>query len=365
MDLKGLFDDVYAGRRVLVTGHTGFKGSWLCLWLQAMGAHVSGLALPPPREPAHWLLLRLDGVKNLQVDLRDRRAVCAAIGELQPQIVFHLAAQALVRRSYADPVETFTTNVMGLVNVYEAVRGCAAVRAVVNATTDKVYVERPAPNGYHEDCALGGDDPYSTSKACAELVSACYRKSYFTGVNRSGPPLATARAGNVIGGGDWADDRLVPDLVRAVLAGSPLRIRNPEAIRPWQHVLDPLSGYLRLGQDLLNGKGVEGPWNFGPSSDATLSVRALVAQMQRHWPDFAIEPANGQHPHEVATLKLDCGKSARQLGWRPVWPADMAIARTIDWYRAFHEGGEVRSRDDLRVYVADARAARLGWANPA
>jgi len=365
MGLNGLFDDVYAGRRVLVTGHTGFKGSWLCLWLQAMGARVSGLALPPTSEPAHWPLLRLDGVRNLHVDLRDRVAVCAAIAELQPQIVFHLAAQALVRRSYVDPVETFTTNVSGLVNVYEGVRGCASVRAVVNATTDKVYLEQLAPNGYHEEYALGGHDPYSTSKACAELVTECYRKSYFTGIGSSSPQLATARAGNVIGGGDWADDRLVPDLVRAVLAETPLRIRSPDAIRPWQHVLDPLSGYLRLGQGLLNGKIVEGPWNFGPSSDATLSVRDLVGQMQRHWPDLTIESANGRHPHEAATLKLDCGKSARQLGWRPVWPADMAIARTIDWYRAFHERGEVRSRDDLRDYVADSRTAGLSWATAA
>jgi CDP-glucose 4,6-dehydratase len=365
MGLKGLFDSAYAGRRVLVTGHTGFKGSWLCLWLQAMGARVSGLALPPSSEPAHWPLLRLDGVRNLYVDLRDRVAVGAAIGELQPQIVFHLAAQALVRRSYDDPVGTFTTNVSGLVNVYEAVRGCASVRAVVNATTDKVYLEQPAPNGYREDYALGGHDPYSTSKACAELVTDCYRKSFFTGISSSSPCLATARAGNVIGGGDWANDRLVPDLVRAALAEAPLRIRNADAIRPWQHVLDPLSGYLRLGQGLLKGQDVEGPWNFGPASDATLSVRDLVAQMQRHWPGLMVEPDNGRHPREAATLRLDCGKSARQLGWRPVWSADMTIARTIDWYRAFHERGEVRSRDDLRDYVADARAASLAWATAA
>lgn len=359
LDLKQLFQDAYAGTRVLVTGHTGFKGSWLCLWLEALGAEVCGLALPADTTPAHWPLLALEMEERI-VDLREAAAVRDAIKQLQPQIVFHLAAQSLVRRSYAQPVETFATNVGGLVNLFEALRGCASLRAVINATTDKVYREPPPAQGYAEDHPLGGHDPYSTSKACAELVSDCYRKSWFA--SDGGPRLATARAGNVIGGGDWAQDRLVPDLVRAAASRTPMRIRHPDAVRPWQHVLEPLSGYLRLGQALLQGAPVEGAWNFGPAAGATLPVHAMVAMMQAHWPGIEVEHASGAHPHEAAMLSLDCGKAARGLGWHPVWDAATAIRRSIEWYRAFHERGDVRSRADLHDYVADALAAGCDWA---
>jgi CDP-glucose 4,6-dehydratase len=363
--LKRLFHGAYAGTRVLVTGHTGFKGSWLCLWLQALGAQVSGLALPPATEPAHWTLLHLDGVRECIVDLRDAAALRSALDEVRPQVVFHLAAQSLVRRSYDEPVETFATNVAGLVNLFEAIRACATVRAVVNATTDKVYLERPVRNGYIESNPLGGHDPYSTSKACAELVTECYRKSYFSGVSPTAARVATARAGNVIGGGDWADDRLVPDLVRAAAAGTPLRVRNPDAVRPWQHVLEPLSGYLQLAQRLLAGEPVEGAWNFGPASDANLSVRDMVVRLQARWPGIRIESATGLQPHEAAILTLDCAKAARELGWHPVWNADVTIEHTIDWYRAFHESGKLRSVDDLHDYITDARSAGLEWARAA
>ncbi|MEO6690534.1 MAG: CDP-glucose 4,6-dehydratase, partial [Dokdonella sp.] len=285
-----------------------------------------------------------------------------ALDEAQPQIIFHLAAQSLVRRSYVEPVETFATNVSGLVNLFEAIRACASVRAVVNATTDKVYQDHATPNGYNESDPLGGHDPYSTSKACAELVSECYRKSYFSGVSQRAPRVATTRAGNVIGGGDWADDRLVPDLVRAAAAGTTLRIRNPDAVRPWQHVLEPLSGYLQLGQRLLAGEAIEGAWNFGPSRDATLPVRELAARLQARWPGVHTESAAGRHPHEAAILSLDCSKAERELGWRPVWDAEVTIQRTIDWYRTFHESGHLRSADDLHNYVTDARKAGLEWA---
>lgn len=363
--LKHLFQRAYAGTRVLVTGHTGFKGSWLCLWLQALGAEVSALALPPESEPAHWPLLHLDGVRERLVDLRDAAGVRTTLKELQPQIVFHLAAQSLVRRSYLEPSQTFATNVTGLVNLLEAMRDCPSVCALVNATTDKVYREPPPADGYAEDHPLGGHDPYSASKACAELVMDSYRRSYFSGTGRLTPRLATARAGNVIGGGDWADERLVPDLVRAAVSDTPLQLRNPDAVRPWQHVLEPLSGYLRLGQGLLAGEPVEGAWNFGPVNTATLSVREMVEAMQAHWPGIVVETQHGPHPHEAAALMLDCRKAGQQLGWRPVWDAYSTIQHTIDWYQAFHLNGEVRSRVDLHAYVDAAHAANCQWAQPA
>ncbi|MGN6520462.1 MAG: CDP-glucose 4,6-dehydratase [Dokdonella sp.] len=358
MELRRLFGGVWPGTRVLVTGHTGFKGSWLCLWLREMGADVCGLALPPDTTPSHARLLSLDLDEHL-VDLRDASAVREAVARTRPSVVFHLAAQPLVRRGYEQPLATFDVNVLGLVHLFEALRACDSVRAVVNATTDKVYREPPPRDGYAEDHPLGGHDPYSASKACAELVSDCYRGSWFAS---AGVGVATARAGNVIGGGDWAGDRLVPDLVRAAAAHAPLRIRHPDAVRPWQHVLEPLSGYLRLGQALLAGDDVEGAWNFGPAEDATISVAELVARMQAHWPGIEVEATSGAHPREAPLLVLDCGKARRSLGWRPVWDAETSVRRTIDWYRDFHERGMVDSRSDLQAYIAAARGAGLGWA---
>jgi CDP-glucose 4,6-dehydratase len=357
--LNNLFGGIYAGRRVLVTGHTGFKGSWLCLWLSALGARVTGLALAPDTSPAHWSLLELNNVRDLRVDLRDGQALRQALEEVRPEVIFHLAAQPLVRRSYREPLTTFDTNVLGLVHLLEAVRGIPSVRALVNVTTDKVYLEQTVNTGYAEGHPLGGHDPYSTSKACAELVTECYRKSFF---HDHGPRVATARAGNVIGGGDWSEDRLVPDLVRAASAGDILRIRNPDAVRPWQHVLEPLSGYLQLGRGLLDGDLVEGPWNFGPADEATLPVRALVAQMQEQWPGLRSERHPGPHPHEAKTLRLDCSKAAKTLAWQAVWNADETLRHTTAWYRAYYEHGHIRSDEDLRDYVAAALNAGLGWA---
>lgn len=355
-----LFGGVYAGRRVLVTGHTGFKGSWLVLWLRELGAHVAGLALDPDTQPSHWTLLGFNDVADHRADLRDTGAVRKVFDEHRPEIVFHLAAQPLVRRSYRDPADTFSSNVTGLINLFEVVRACPSIRVLVNATTDKVYAEQPAPAGYRETDPLGGHDPYSTSKACAELVSDCYRKSFFHAADTS-VRVATARAGNVIGGGDWAEDRLVPDLVRAAASGQPLTIRNPAAVRPWQHVLEPLSGYLRLGQMLWNNPDFAGAWNFGPGTAGEINVQSLAAQLGAHWPALRIEQDASVHPHEATILRLNCDKATRRLAWRPTWNIDIALARTADWYHSFHETGQVDSAGDLAAYIDDARRFGLEW----
>ncbi|HEV2110970.1 MAG TPA: CDP-glucose 4,6-dehydratase [Gammaproteobacteria bacterium] len=358
LELKTLFGGAYAGRKVLVTGHTGFKGSWLCLWLTRLGAQVTGLALAPDTEPSHWSLLKLDSVHDLRVDLRDRQAVQQVFEQTRPEIVFHLAAQPLVRRSYREPLLTFESNVLGLVHLLEAIRTTQSVKMLVNVTSDKVYREQATTGGYREDDPLGGHDPYSTSKACAELVTECYRKSFF---RESELRAASARAGNVIGGGDWSEDRLIPDFVRAASAGRALEIRNPEAVRPWQHVLEPLSGYLRLGQMLLDGAAVEGAWNFGPAAGATISVRALVSKMQALWPVEHLEQRSDAQPREAATLVLDSTKASRELLWHPVWDAGETVRRTLKWYHTFHTDRRLLSDADLSDYVAAASAAGLQW----
>lgn len=356
-----LFGGIYVGRRVLITGHTGFKGSWLVLWLRALGAQVAGLALDPDTQPSHWTLMGFDDVADHRVDLRDAEAVRTVFNEQRPEIVFHLAAQPLVRRSYRDPVDTFGSNVTGLINLLEAVRNCSTVRVVVNATTDKVYAEHDNTAGYRETDPLGGHDPYSTSKACAELVSDCYRKSFFDTPDAPAR-IATARAGNVIGGGDWAEDRLVPDLVKAAASKQPLILRNPAAVRPWQHVLEPLSGYLRLGQMLWNSADFAGAWNFGPGAASEISVQSLATKLGAHWPALRIGHDANTHPHEAAILRLNCDKAKQQLTWQPVWNIDTALARTAEWYRAFHEKGTIGSAADLAAHIDDARRLGMAWA---
>lgn len=369
--MNQLFGGIYQGRRVLVTGHTGFKGSWLVFWLRSLGAQVSTLALPASQHPSHHELLqrlgaagRLDGVETALIDIRDGEAVKAAMSRFAPEVVFHLAAQALVRPSYADAPDTWSTNVMGLVQVLEAVRACPSVRAMVNVTTDKCYDNRHTEVGYVETDALGGLDPYSASKAAAEIVSASYRASFLA--NRAGGPvaLATARAGNVIGGGDWSVDRLVPDLVRAAVASTVVPIRNPQATRPWQHVLEPLSGYLVLGQKLLQDPpAYSQAWNFGPTASGHLSVGAVVESFSQHWPQVRCELDPGPHPHEAQLLHLDCTKAHQLLNWRPVWSAATMIERTASWYQAWARDGEIRTEQDLRGYIHDARQAAQEWAS--
>lgn len=358
------FGGAYAGRRVLVTGHTGFKGSWLALWLQALGAKVYGLALPAEDGPNHSRLLDLR-VDEALIDLRDAAAVRAALARARPELVFHLAAQPLVRRSYREPAATFDVNVMGLVHLLEAVRATPEVRVVVNATTDKCYRNHETSLGYREDDALGGHDPYSASKACAEIVSASYRSSFLAAADGRGHPvaLATARAGNVVGGGDWSEDRLVPDLVRSAVSGRATAIRYPHATRPWQHVLEPLAGYLLLGERLLaDPRSAAEAWNFGPDDSGQLSVAEVIAAFAAHWPAVRCDVERAPQPHEASSLHLDCGKARERLGWQPVWDAATTFERTAMWYRRQHERGELQSRDDIDRYVADARRADLGWA---
>lgn len=364
MGLSQPFGGIYAGRRVLVTGHTGFKGSWLTAWLQAMGSQVAGLALDPDTSPSHWAALKLEGVADHRVDLRDAAAVAEVLDLHQPEIVFHLAAQPLVRRSYREPVNTFDVNVMGLINLLEAIRQCPSVRVAINATTDKVYQEHDSATGYKESDPLGGHDPYSSSKACAEIVSACYQKSFLGDDDGRGfaVRLATARAGNVIGGGDWAEDRLVPDLIRAGQRRETLNIRNPDAIRPWQHVLEPLSGYLRLGQCLLEGECGAGAWNFGPGREGESTVQQVVNGLSSFWPWLCLAQDTGIHPHEAAALRLDNSKALAELAWQPVWDLNTAISRTADWYHEFLKSGQLVTGADIVKYTADATRKEVVWA---
>lgn len=355
------FDGVFEGRRVLVTGHTGFKGSWLCRWLLDLGAEITGLALEPDTSPALFNELRLDAaLRSMIGDVRDAGFVGRVVQTARPEIVFHMAAQPLVRRSYAEPVYTFETNVMGTANVLQACRACADTRAVVNVTTDKVYANDETGRAFVEDEPLGGHDPYSASKACSEIVSQSYRAAFFGPEGRIAH--ATARAGNVIGGGDWAQDRIVPDIVRALAAGESIPVRNPESVRPWQHVLDPLSGYLRLAQVLVESpQSVDGAFNFGPSPDNSRMVAELVDVALRAWGAGEWEhPALEGQPHEAGLLRLDISKAERELGWRPVWGFDTAVERTVDWYRrvARGENSSAVTESDLAAYLRDRSSAR-------
>ena len=326
----------WAGKVVLLTGHTGFKGAWLQLWLESMGAKVHGLSLAPETSPNLAVLCGLaEGSCSTIGDIRDADAVMKVVASFRPDIVIHMAAQPLVRHSYAHPVETYATNVMGAVHVFEAVRRAGTARVVVNVTSDKCYENREWAWGYREDEPMGGHDPYSSSKGCAELVSSAYRRSFF---DSAGVALATGRAGNVIGGGDWAADRLLPDILRAIGAGRPVAIRNPLATRPWQHVLEPLSGYLSLAEALwADARRFAGGWNFGPHDVDVRPVSWVVEQVCRLWGEGAawsvIDPA--QAPHEAHALKLDVSKAALGLGWKPRWGLERALGATVHWHKAW------------------------------
>jgi CDP-glucose 4,6-dehydratase len=335
--------DIWSGCDVFLTGHTGFKGGWLAMRLARAGARVHGFALPPPTDPS--LFGAADVAATLAShtvgDIRDGEAVERALRAAKPSVVFHLAAQPLVRESYRDPVGTYAVNVVGTANVLEAVRRNDCVRAVVSVTTDKCYENREWEWGYRESDALGGHDPYSSSKACAELVTASYRSSFLTA---RGVRVASARAGNVIGGGDWAPDRLVPDFLRASLAGRSLEIRHPGATRPWQHVLEPIEGYVRLAEELLlDGAHAEGAWNFGPADDDVRSVADVLDLLRRHVAGAGWHCAKGARVHEAGLLKLDSSKARHRLGWRPVWRLEEAVARTAEWHEAWRRGAPMRA----------------------
>lgn len=368
-----MFADVYRGRRVLVTGHTGFKGSWLTAWLLCLGAEVAGFSNAVPTTPSHFASLRLDEkVTDLRGDVRDRQALTEAVARFRPEIVFHLAAQALVRPSYDAPAATFEVNALGTLNVLEAIRSASSVQALVCITSDKAYRNDEWVWGYRETDPLGGADPYSASKGCAEIIAHSYFQSFF----RNGPRCATARAGNVIGGGDWAGDRIVPDCARAWAAGRPVVLRSPEATRPWQHVLEPLSGYLWLGSWLL--RDAQGPFpvsgesfNFGPAADVNNSVAEVADMLAAHWPGFVsvMDRAGQGSRKECTLLKLCCDKALAALRWRAVLTFPETLRLTAEWYKAYYAAASAAHVPDMSAvtagqideYVTKARERGLVW----
>lgn len=331
------------GKKVLVTGHTGFKGSWLSLWLQQLGAEVLGIALAPTSNPNLFQLANVESeMTSVIADINDLDLVKSVFQQFQPDIVIHMAAQALVRYSYSDPVETYKTNVMGTMNVLEAIRSCGSVKSAIMVTTDKCYDNKEWQRPYHEDDALGGHDPYSSSKACAELLIDSYRCSFFDG--QANTAIASVRAGNVIGGGDWAEDRLIPDIVRAKNTQQTLKIRYPQAIRPWQHVLDPLHGYLMLAEKLfIQGQQYAQAWNFGPLEEDSKPVQWIADYFANKWPDFEWQLESDVQPHEAVTLKLDCTKAHEQLAWQPRWTMNATLASIDHWYDALEKGKDMKA----------------------
>lgn len=355
--------DFYKGKRVLITGHTGFKGSWLSIWLHHMGADVIGYALNPPTQPNLFETYGLSGIiTSVYGDIRNHKNLRNVFNDYQPQIVFHMAAQPLVRLSYREPFDTYETNVMGTVSLFEACRHTSSVRAVINITSDKCYENREWIWGYRENEPVGGDDPYSSSKGCAELITNAYIKSYFNpgAYKEHGKGLASVRAGNVIGGGDWAEDRLIPDCVKVFVANKPLIIRYPNAVRPWQHVLDPLYGYMLLGQNLYeNGPEFMGAWNFGPDDNDAKPVEWIVKYAAEIWGDnsgWLVD--QGDFPHEANYLQLDCSKAKAKLRWYQQWDVRLALKKTIEWYKAFF------NKEDMRDFtISQIKEFEIGLSN--
>jgi CDP-glucose 4,6-dehydratase len=368
-----VFDNTYRNKKVLITGNTGFKGSWLACWLLELGAEVVGFADDIPTHPSHHELLALE-YETIAGDIRCHTAIERTVENIRPDIIFHLAAQPITRKSYREPLTTFSTNVMGTANLLEAVRHTGAVGAIIIVSSDKCYENREWEWGYRETDALGGSDPYSASKGCTELVTTSYRRSFFppeTYGREHRTLVASVRAGNVVGGGDWGGDRLVPDIMRAAARGERACIRHPESVRPWQHVLEPLAGYLQLGQRLLAGETqYAGPWNFAPPAAgrgaAPETVADVVAALKHHWPAIAyhVAPCDAHAPREARTLRLDAGQARARLGWDTVWTGAETFAKTAAWYREYYENGSLLTTAQLEQYIHDADRAGLPWVKP-
>lgn len=349
----------WRNKRVFLTGHTGFKGSWLSLWLNSLGAVVKGYSLPAPTSPSLFEEAKIEAVlfESVEGDIRDMDNLKQNMLDFNPDILIHMAAQPLVRFSYKDPIETYDVNVMGTVKVLEAARACKKLQAIVNITTDKCYENKEWVWGYRENEPMGGYDPYSSSKGCAELVTSAYRRSFLTDV---GVGLASVRAGNVIGGGDWADDRLIPDILRAFEKNKPVIIRNPRSTRPWQHVLEPLSGYILLAEKLYQcPKEYAEGWNFGPLDDGAKPVDWILDQMTKKWPGSSWELDDDSHPHEANFLKLDISKAKARLLWRPVWDLETTLSKIIQWHRAWLNKEDVQNicLNEINSYMRDMKNA--------
>jgi CDP-glucose 4,6-dehydratase len=366
--MKNLFGGIYSYKKVLVTGHTGFKGSWLSLWLSLLGADVTGLSIEPDTNPNHISLLNIK-MNSIIGDIRNKKLVYDVIDNYKPDIVFHLAAQPLVRKSYKMPHETFEINIMGTVNIFEACRASESVRAIINVTSDKCYDNKEyaySSSGYREEDPMGGFDPYSASKGCVELITSSYRNSFFNLSDYKKTHnilLASCRAGNIIGGGDWSEDRLVPDIIRSAAQNNPINIRNPYAVRPWQHVMEPLSGYLLLGQKLLEEKPeFAEAWNFGPDQKSDITVKEVVKTAKLSWEQINYETTSDpDQPHESGFLKLNCSKANSKLDWKGVWDVTTAIKKAIEWYRDFYNKEILLTENDLAYYIEDAENKGLSW----
>lgn len=359
--MNNLFGGIYKGRRVLVTGHTGFKGSWLCLWLHEMGAKVSGISLDPIVKNNHWDLLDLN-IQDHRIDIRDYEKIKATIMQIQPEYIFHLAAQPLVRESYRDPLNTWSTNVIGTANILDITKSIKSLRAIVVVTTDKCYENKEWTWGYREIDVLGGSDPYAASKACVEILVGSYAKSFFG--SEGSPKIATARAGNVVGGGDWSQDRLIPDMVRAVSRGDLLKIRYPKATRPWQHVLESLSGYLSLGQKLTTDDvDIVSAWNFGPGEEGNKTVEDVLHELKKYFTEVRWNVEDSKNLHESNFLSLDCSKAKQLLGWKSTLNFEEGIKLTADWYQDFYRNKNICSINQLKEYCNLATARDCHWTN--
>jgi len=359
LEMKQLFGNIYKNKNVLVTGHTGFKGSWLTLWLNKLNANVYGIALPPPTQPNHFDLID-NKIESYLQDICNLSIIKKIMHKINPEIIFHLAAQPLVKYSYQEPVFTYMTNIMGTVNILEIAKTLKRIKAIIIITSDKCYENKEWIWSYRENESMGGADPYSSSKACAELITSAYRSSFFNSPNSA--IIASARSGNVIGGGDWANDRIMTDIIRSANTGKPVKLRYPHATRPWQHVLEPLSGYLMLGWKLLKGKNeFSGGWNFGPTNENNVTVLELVLESKRNWEKIRYDFDKKENFHESNYLMLDSTKANKLLNWKPVWNFEKTVKNTMHWYKKYYENNTVISEEILNNYILDARYQKLIW----